>query len=246
MKPPMNFAENLKSALFTRYSKGLGDMLIFTGALGWILSSAGQIVGIASNKKIPQDEKKFLIPQEMADAAINIGSFIIVTSSIKKFTKTLASSGKVITKSIGEFCKEHNIEIAKGTDIGKALSKKVENLRVAIDINHNNNITMGQKENEINDSINKIVNFKDTVYAPFEEGMSVIGTVIGGILSSNIITPLLRNPIAAYKQKQSIQQEKIKDYMRKMNAPAAPAQNKLSIDSYKQKVTGTNNGTMKI
>ena len=43
-----------------------------------------------------------------------------------------------------------------------------------------------------------------TVYNKFYKGVDVIGTTLGSILSCNIVTPIIRNEIAANKQKKCI------------------------------------------
>ena len=57
------------------YGENPGKMLIHTGVIGWVLSSAAQVAAIVINDKIPNEQKMFLIPQEMSDAAVNIASF---------------------------------------------------------------------------------------------------------------------------------------------------------------------------
>ena len=74
-------------------------MLVHTGVLGWILSSAAQVAAVVFNDKISSKEKMFLIPQECADAAVNILSFYIVTNSFKAIGSKLVSTGKYIQKA---------------------------------------------------------------------------------------------------------------------------------------------------
>lgn len=196
MKSPIGPLEKLKTYLFKQYSGDAGKMLLHTATLGWIFSAAGQIFGIATNDKVSKEQKKFLIPQEIADAAINILSFYTVTACIQNFTKKLASSGRIITPEIKKFCHIEKITLGKNSDIGKSILSKIKELETTSKTNN--------RLSELND-------FYDHKYAPFESGLKVIGNVIGAVLSSNIITPLLRNPIAAYKQKQDIAREKMKN-----------------------------------
>ena len=68
-----------KDYIAGRYGDDIGKMLVHTGVIGWILSSAAQVVAIVINDKIPKEQKMFLIPQEIADAGVNIASFYLIT-----------------------------------------------------------------------------------------------------------------------------------------------------------------------
>ncbi len=118
-----NLFSKFKTYLFKNYGENPGKMLIHTGALGWVLSSLGQITAVVFNDKISPEQKSFLIPQEAADAAINIISFYVVTSSIKAFASKLVSAGKLITPTIRKYLQKKGIaddKIGKlHLDIGK-------------------------------------------------------------------------------------------------------------------------------
>ena len=64
-----------KNYMAKNYGKSHGKMLIHTGVIGWILSAAAQVMAIVTNDKISYKQKMYLIPQELADAAVNIVSF---------------------------------------------------------------------------------------------------------------------------------------------------------------------------
>ena len=51
-----------KNHVYNVYGPNPAKMLIYTGVLGWFLSSAAQVVAIAVNDKIPKEQKAFLIP----------------------------------------------------------------------------------------------------------------------------------------------------------------------------------------
>lgn len=113
MKTP-DFVQNLMSAagkkftafkdvILAKYGEQPGAMLVHTGVLGWILSSLAQITAVAFNDKIPAEQKVFLIPQEIADAATNILSFYIVTQSVKSLGSKLVTTGKISNPKIREF-----------------------------------------------------------------------------------------------------------------------------------------------
>lgn len=160
-----------KNVMYQKYGENPGKMLVHTGVLGWILSSLAQISAVIFNDKISPEQKSFLIPQEAADAAINILSFYLVTSSFKAVASKLVSTGKLTTKAI------KNSLIKKGVR---------EDLLGKYDFN--------------------IGNLKDipAEYKPFKNGVDVVASTVGSIVSCNILTPVLRNQYASKKQKQAI------------------------------------------
>lgn len=251
MKSPAELFNMAKKRLFNAYSGDAGKMLLHTGTIGWILSATAQIFGIAHNDKISKEKKKFLIPQEIADAGINILTFYTVTNGVQNFTKWLASSGKFITPAIKKFCLEKGIKIVKdeegnSVNIGKSLLDKVKSFESTLQIGKADHIKITEDEvNHLNSEIKNLNNFYDKTYSPFESGFKIIGNIIGVIISSNIITPLLRNPIAASKQKQSIALEAYENNLKEKSAkPANQFQSKIIIDNYRAKTI--NNGSMKV
>ena len=56
--------------------------------------------------------------------------------------------------------------------------------------------------------INNLETFKDK-YVPFENGMAMLGTIGGGLISSDFVAPVLRNKYASIKQKQEIDEADI-------------------------------------
>ncbi len=173
-----NLFSQFKTSLYRNYGENPGKMLVHTGVLGWILSSLAQVSAVVFNDKISPEQKSFLIPQEFADAAINILSFYVVTSSFKRLASKLVSTGKLTTKPIRDFLQKTGLSVKNKKYIG----------------NINFNIERD------------LPNFQDikSEYRPFKNGVDVVASVLGSILSCNIITPLARNQYASKKQKQAI------------------------------------------
>ena len=173
--------ETLKNNLLKNFGSNPDKMLVYTGVLGWFLSSAAQVFAIAINKEIPKEQKAFLIPQEIGDGAINVLSFFLVTSAFKNLSSKLVSSGKIASKPVREF-----------------LTKSIKD-----------GIIDAKQIGKINFDIAKMSNFTGDIvpaYDGFKTGIGLIGTTIGTILSCNIITPLLRNKIAAKRQEVKVAQ----------------------------------------
>lgn len=162
-----------KNFVAKHYGSNTGKMLIHTGVIGWILSSAAQVVAIVINDKIPKEQKMYLIPQEIADAAVNIVSFYAITQTFSSVAKRLVTSGKLLPKSVKDWMS------VKGL-LGK-IGKSNSNI-------YNAGLSAAAKKR----------------LDIFKEGIDVIGTTAGSILSCNIVTPIVRNEIAANRQKNSI------------------------------------------
>lgn len=98
-----SFAQKQVNNVYDKFSKDPSGLLLWAGVFGWILSSTAQVGAVIINKEIGKDQKKFLIPQEIADAAINISTFFIVTSNFKNWGAKLTKQGNFITKEIKDF-----------------------------------------------------------------------------------------------------------------------------------------------
>ncbi len=153
------------------YGKDTGKMLIHTGVVGWILSAAAQVMAIVFNDKIPKEQKMYLVPQELADAGVNILSFYTITQGCKSVASKLVKSGKLLPKSV------------RGILDAKGLTDKVGKFDFNV--------------------------FEDAGLSPtaikrlekFKSGVDVTAATIGSVLSCNIVTPIVRNEIAASRQK---------------------------------------------
>lgn len=210
MIPPMKWFS--KSYVFEKFSKNPANMLVVTGVLGWVLSSAAQIFAIAINDKISPKEKMFLIPQEIADAVVNCVSFYTVTSGVKYIGKKLTNTAKLRTDAVSKLLKDRGLILEKGAE-------RVKNKVYAGDWNFD--IT------KLPDYESKI----ESVYKPFNNGAEVIASLVGSIISSNLITPIFRNHYAAKKQKELMSYNK-----KNTQQNLTPFQQKVSFADYQKLV----------
>ena len=146
----------------SRYGEDVGKMLVHTGVIGWILSSAAQVTAILINEKIPKEQKMYMVPQELADAAVNIVSFYAVTT------------GKLLPKTISS--------VLKNSSVAEKIGKK------GFDVAKH-----GHLPTEL---LNE--------YGKFYSGIDILGTTLGSVISCNLLTPVIRNEIAASRQKKGI------------------------------------------
>lgn len=170
IKPPVKLLQKI----FDSYKDDTSKLLIHAATASWTLASIANVVGISCSKKIDSKQKKFLIPQEIADGATNIGLFIIITESLTKLAGKLADNGKIVFK---EYAKDANGNILKDAG-GKFIKQAVE------------------KGSEV---------FKSR-----KGGLQIVASLIGAVVSSNILTPIIRNQYAASRQKAALKLEESK------------------------------------
>ncbi len=180
--------EDLKAKIWRNVVNNPGDTLMHTGAIGWAASSAAQITGMLFNDKIDSNKKKFLIPQEFADAVGNIALYYIVTVSIKNSVEKLFEQGKIRFKDVMEQFR---------TDKAKNLIKcEIEDLF---------------KSKKVIEKLGEAIESKK-IYSAHKNGASVLATLIASVISCNILTPYFRNMYGAYCY------DKLKERSAKVNA----------------------------
>ena len=168
-----NFLKPFINWVAKHYGDNVGKMLIHTGVVGWILSSAAQVVAIVINDEIPKKQKMYMIPQEIADACVNIASFYLVTQTFKSIGSKLVDSGRWLSAPVRKFLIDNKV-----ANVGKK----------GFDVLTQGNLTPEMLKK----------------FSEFRNGMDVLFTTTGSILSCNILTPIVRNEIAANRQKTAI------------------------------------------
>lgn len=207
MKNISNLWSGVKNYIYKHYGQESGKMLVHAGLITWATACLSQVVAVVVNDKIPKEQKKFLIPQELADGALNILAFYLITNSAKNIAGKLVSTGKWSTKAVRDFVAKNPLP---------------DNLKMG-----DMSLNLGKvfKENE---------GFHKT-YDNFKGGMDMLSTVTGAVISSNLITPFIRNEWGAKRQKESITRDK-------MNANTTiSAPNTLNMNTYL-----INRGSMKV
>ena len=88
------------NSLFNAIKDDLSKMLIYTGAATWIASGLAQSCAIIKTPKFTKEQKSFLLPQELADTAVNICMFLLITCTTRGIVKKSFSTGKFTIKSV--------------------------------------------------------------------------------------------------------------------------------------------------
>lgn len=176
----------LKDYIYKKYGQESGKMIVHAGVITWATASLAQIAAVTFDNKIPSDQKKFLVPQEIAEGILNIATFYLVTNSLKNVASRLVSTGKWSTKAVRTFIEKHpQYKIKMGS---------IET-----------NLTKTFKENE---------EFHDC-YDTFKGGMEMMASTVGSVISCNLATPVLRNSWGAKQQKHSIAKDNAHKNMNK-------------------------------
>ena len=89
-----------------------------------------------------------------------------------------------------------------------------------------------------------MANFSDIKdnYKPFKNGVDVVASTVGSIISCNIVTPILRNQYASKKQKQTLAKMNKLDNGVELKSPRG-----ISMDAYlKMSANKYSSGSLKI
>lgn len=101
-----NACRDFSTWVCKHYAQDHAKGLIHLSALGWLFSSLAQIGMIKTNKDISPEKKKFLIPQEMADCALNVSLLYTICEAVKKYADGFIENGKYYTPLTQEIVKE--------------------------------------------------------------------------------------------------------------------------------------------
>lgn len=209
---------DLKNYIYKEFSQKPGDVMTCAVALSMATSCLAQVLSVTFNKKMDKEQKKFIIPQEIADGVINAFSSFVIIGTLGRVATRLVSTGKWSNAAIRKIVAQHAPEIKMGnisTHIEKAFKAK-KNQPLLEEFYHS--------------------------YDSFKNGIAIIATTIGSVISCNIVTPILRNAYAAGQQKKAIQKQQIDN-----NTQVATLNNQNS-NNYKKMYTipMNNSGSMKI
>lgn len=189
------------------FRKDASKIIIWSGVAGWTLSSLAQIGALIFNNKISKEQKSFLIPQEFADAAVNIGSFFLITQFAKSTAAKLFSTGKFAPSKVRSYLNKHADKYAD----------KIGKLDFNLDSVLKNDHRFPQKE-----------------YYGCKNFGTTIATIGAGILSSNIVTPIVRNNMASKMQKKYLN-SKSKEEVKAVEKPTL-THSSTAFKSYGMKI----------
>lgn len=201
--------QKISQYMCDNYSKDSGKLLVHLGALGWVLGSAAQIMAVAGDKNIDKEQKRFLLPQEGADAAVNVAMYYTICEAIKSGADKLVEKGALLTDDVAKafvaikpslnldyknwkqlFTKEE-----LKTSLTKLLEKP-DNLQLLKGLSLDEK---AQAKELIKTALEKLEGHKDNV--------GVISAIAASVIACNIVTPYVRNIVASKIQKNMTEKE---------------------------------------
>ena len=226
--PNNNCFNKVLNKVWHGYSDDVGRALIHLGAAGWFFSSLAQLGMLSFNKQLSKNEKKFLIPQEITDATVNISLYYTICQSIKSFGGRLLENAKITTKGLSNTLNEFKIPLDNVKKIANSFNQA--GLTNNTDKKHISNIFEGITEYFKGENTQAIETFKNLEpiiaqkldmslnnisreqklsdieqlfkkFKSFKNGIGVVTAVGASVIASSIITPILRNTAANYVQK---------------------------------------------
>lgn len=209
--PAPKFATNFIQYMFDTYSKDGGKLLVHLGALGWVFSSAAQLTMLAADKKIDKKKKKFLLPQEAADAAVNVLMYYSICEVIKRGADKLVESGKLLTDDVAKALS--NIKGGSSSDLNawknlfttaEKKTKLTKLLSEPASLDFYKKLSSAEKTKAlplIEEALSKLEGHKNNV--------GTIAAIAASVLACNIVTPYVRNKAASKYQKRLLNKEAV-------------------------------------
>ena len=199
------FVNNFINYMFKNYSMDDGKLLVHMGALSWVFGAFAQVGAVICDKNIDKKKKKFLLPQEAADAGANVVLFYTVCDVIKRASDKLVESGKLLTKEAADAIKALKPSAKNWKDVFTAAELK-SNLTELLQDGSKLNLFNGQVLTQAQkDAVNKAL----TAVEKHKNNMGIVAAIGASILACNIITPYVRNFIASKWQKNQLHKEAV-------------------------------------
>lgn len=199
------FVNNFINYMFKNYSKDDGKLLVHMGALSWIFGAIAQVGAVISDKNIDKKKKKFILPQEAADAGANVILYYTVCDVIKKASDKVVESGKLLTKDAADAIKaiKPNAnswkDVFSATELKSNLTKLLKNGE-KLELFNGQTLTKTQQD-AIKNALEKVEAHKNN--------MGIIAAIGASVLACNIITPYVRNFFASNWQKKQLHKEAV-------------------------------------
>lgn len=216
--------DSTKNYIFNKFRFEPGKGMMIATVVGFASASIAQSIAVAFNNKISNKEKKFLVPQELIDGAVNVVSCIIIMGVMIKCVTRLVERGKWTTHNIDKLI-EQLPEAAK-SQIGKPDSD------------------LGQifHDHATPELLEKFY----PLYNNFQLGTEMITSTVSSALAYSVLAPFVRNNVAAEFQKRAIapkpQVTNVANVSKVSSVSAPNGQNK----SYASVYANTNRSLLKI
>ena len=215
---PSSMMKRVSQYMFDHYSKDSGALLVHLGALGWVLGSIAQIGAVVGDRSIDKEQKRFLLPQEGADALVNIGMYYSICELIKRGADKLVEKGALLTDDVAKAIaginpfKNPNLDyknwrnVFTQAELKQNLTELLSNIDSLDTVKNLSPDEKAQVKELVKAALEKLENHKDNV--------GVIAAIAASVLACNIVTPYVRNIVASKIQKHMTHEEAVE--IRKM------------------------------
>ncbi len=177
--------------------------LSISTALPVALMCVVETLAIKFNKKTPDDQKNYLIPQTLSEGAISLGITLVLSAGLGKFASYLIKSGKFKPSNILVKIKDKN-DAKKVKVIEQVLPdvlKKPGNMKTLLNTKKFEELPK-KIVNELGDNKQEVYDAVKNAEKGFK---TLVGAVTGLFLASNVATPFATNSFAKwYRNKYSV------------------------------------------
>lgn len=200
-----NITKSLVETVYKYFGNSSGNMILLTSIIGVALSSIAQTGAVLLNKNYSTSQKAFMAPQELAEGCMTIFSMLLITRPIQGLAKKYVSSGKILTTDMKKYLEKHSL-LEKRGNADFNLPQSVNNIVEKIKISDEFVKASENKRNKLLFEHTEVLNSYDRTL----DATSAIATTAGGILSTAIVSPLIKNLVAS--KYQSVTMDTISKY----------------------------------
>ena len=202
---PGNLLSQFTQYMYNHYSKDGGKLLVHLGAAGWAFGAIAQIAMLLGDKSIDKDQKKFLLPQEAADAAVNVVMYYSVCEIIKRFGDSMVEKGRFLTDDIAKEIlkmKPSSLSDLKVNEWGKLFTSKELKSNLSELLSNPSRLNIFKKAPVVEkETIKNIAKSALEKLEAHKNNVGIVTAITGSVLACNVITPIVRNMIASNIQK---------------------------------------------
>lgn len=192
--------QNCGEKIYETFESSSGNMILITTAVGVFLSTVAQSLAVIGNKNYSVSQKAFMIPQELTEGVISIGTLLVTSFVMKASAAKLVESGKIITKDLKSYLKNNNALQNIGNS-KYSVSKTIDLIKE--DVKNSNTYKKGNEE--IKKALLEPHNKAIMAHEQTKDATSAIVTTAGSIISTAVFVPLIRNSVAAKFQPANIE-----------------------------------------
>lgn len=239
MNKALELLQNSAINLLKKAYKAGGNtdkVVIGLGAVGMIVSMLAQLSSIKSNKKLSDEKRTFLLHQETVDGLTNTALFFGFTTLLSSIVKKQMDTGRILTPQIKAQLEQAAIKL------GKTYEQIIKDAKTSMNKETLKSLKKGEKNCDIGTVVENSKIFEEVkrladaqtpkkqmeneqaeadIFATTKSGLAMIATIVGSVISNNIISPIVRNKISNdMQEKYNAEHPKVAPYPKQMLTPS--------------------------